>query len=274
MLLRRRGPERSPDVAGFLPLEHSDLRRREKFLILALSWRAARFSFQQKRGAAILRKTKKFQQLFGETQDKNAKTPSSPSGETLVFCEKSSGAPRFKVDMVGDRELALSRAASLLALGCMARGDSPADYAVWVPAENSVIDRIKKHADELLHMGRAFSCPVDLSPREGEVLKELLHNRLNKEIADRLRISVRTVKFHVSSLLAKFGVGSRWDLIQKARPMLATPQLPENLAALQPADSSASGSAAQTSAPSAAKENSKQRAESRVVPFHGRLRHA
>lgn len=170
--------------------------------------------------------------------------------------------------------MAFSRAASLLALGCMARGDSPADYAVWVPAEDSIIERIKKHADELLHMGRAFSCPVDLSPREGEVLKELMHNRLNKEIADQLRISVRTVKFHVSSLLAKFGVGSRWDLIQKARPMLATPQLPENLAALQPAGSSASTSATQSSTASAAKDTSKQRAETRVVPFRGHLRHA
>jgi DNA-binding CsgD family transcriptional regulator len=227
-----------------------------------------------KRGAAILRKTKKFQQLFGEKSNKNEKTPSTPSGETLVFCEKNSGEPRFKVDMAGDRELAFSRAASLLALGCMVRGDSPADYAVWVPAEDSTIERIKKHADELLHLGRAFSCPVDISPREGEVLKELLHNRLNKEIADRLRISVRTVKFHVSSLLAKFGVGSRWDLIQKARPMLATPQLTENFAALQPADSSVSASAAQSTAASAAKENSKQCAEDRVVPFRGRLRHA
>lgn len=176
--------------------------------------------------------------------------------------------------MTGDLETAFSRAASLLALGCMARGDSPADYAVLVPAENSIIERIKKHADELLHTGRAFSCPVDLSPREGEVLKELLHNRLNKEIADRLRISVRTVKFHVSSLLAKFGVGSRWDLIEKARPMLTTPQLTENLTASQPADSSATASATQSSVAAAAKENSKQRAETRVVPFRGRLRHA
>lgn len=267
-----RGPEQFVYVAGFLPLERGDLRIGTGF----------RFSFSpdglpvfhsNNRGAAILRKTKKFQQLFGETQNKNEKTPASPA-ETLVFCEKSSGTPRFKVDMTGDREMAFNRAASLLALGCMARGDSPADYAVWVPAEDSIIERIKKHADELLHMGRTFSCSVDLSPREDEVLKELLQNRLNKEIADRLRISVRTVKFHVSSLLAKFGVGSRWDLIQKARPMLATPQLTESLAALQSSDSSTSASAAQSSAATAAKGNSKQHAESRVVPFRGHLRPA
>ena len=170
--------------------------------------------------------------------------------------------------------MAFSRAASLLALGCMARGESPADYAVWVPAENSTIERIKKLADEFLHMGRTFSCPVDLSPREDEVLKELLHNRLNKEIADHLRISVRTVKFHVSSLLAKFGVGSRWDLIQKARPMLTAGQISETCTALQ----ANSSSAAQVPAPAPGahpKDRDKQqRTGSRVVPFRGGLRPA
>lgn len=256
-----------------MSLERGDLLSGRNFSDCHFSCGLACFTFQQ-RGAAILRKPKKFQQLFGETQNKNEKLPSS-SGETLVFCEKTSGAPRFKVDITGDREMAFSRAASLLALGCMVRGDSPADYAVWVPAENSIIEQIKKHADELLHMGRAFSCPIDLSPREGEVLKELLHNRLNKEIADRLRISVRTVKFHVSSLLAKFGVGSRWDLIQKARPMLSANQLTDNFAAFQPPDSVSSASASQPPAPApSSKENTKERIESRVVPFRGRLRHA
>jgi len=36
---------------------------------------------------------------------------------------------------------------------------------------------------------------------------------LNKEIAKKLRISERTAKFHVSNLLAKFGVQRRADLI-------------------------------------------------------------
>jgi len=111
----------------------------------------------------------------------------------------------------------------------MARGELPTDYAVWVPADDSLIERVIKQAEELLHLGRSLSCSVPLSPREGEVLKELMRNRVNKEIADRLCISVRTVKFHVSSLLAKFGVGSRWDLIQKAQQMLGTRQLPDDL---------------------------------------------
>jgi DNA-binding CsgD family transcriptional regulator len=45
------------------------------------------------------------------------------------------------------------------------------------------------------------------------VLDALLENQANKEIANKLNISERTVKFHVSNLLAKFGVQRRNDLI-------------------------------------------------------------
>jgi DNA-binding NarL/FixJ family response regulator len=53
----------------------------------------------------------------------------------------------------------------------------------------------------------------DLSRREQEVLDDLLENQANKEIANHLNISERTVKFHVSNLLSKFGVRRRADLI-------------------------------------------------------------
>ena len=64
---------------------------------------------------------------------------------------------------------------------------------------------------------RAVACarilPPELSRREQEVLNSLLENLANKEIGDRLHISERTVKFHVSNLLSKFGVRRRADLI-------------------------------------------------------------
>ncbi|MBZ5661399.1 MAG: response regulator transcription factor [Acidobacteriia bacterium] len=52
-----------------------------------------------------------------------------------------------------------------------------------------------------------------LSRREQEVLNCLLENLANKEIGNKLNISERTVKFHVSNLLSKFGVRRRADLI-------------------------------------------------------------
>lgn len=52
-----------------------------------------------------------------------------------------------------------------------------------------------------------------LSPREQQVLDGLLENLSNKEIGARLNITERTVKFHVSHILAKFNVQRRADLI-------------------------------------------------------------
>ena len=229
------------------------------------------------KGGAILRKTKKFQQLFGASQNSTPEQFSSQSTERLVFCQKNTGTPKFQVEMTGDLDAALSRAASLLALGCMASGESPADYAVWVPAETGLIDRITRHAEELLHLGRGFSADVELSPRENEVLKELLNRRVNKEIADALCISVRTVKFHVSSLLAKFGVGSRWDLIQKARHMFSTKQVAENFAKMEAAASTAQAPAPVRNSVSAQTSEAgehKQRPQSRIVAFRSHLRPA
>jgi len=40
----------------------------------------------------------------------------------------------------------------------------------------------------------------------------VLSNRANKEIASKLNITVRTVKFHISTLLSKFGVETRTEL--------------------------------------------------------------
>jgi DNA-binding NarL/FixJ family response regulator len=82
----------------------------------------------------------------------------------------------------------------------------------WVPRET-----LSRFVDSILSttQGRRLrtDAPGELSRREQEVLSSLLENLANKEVASRLNISERTVKFHVSNLLAKFGVRRRADLI-------------------------------------------------------------
>ena len=64
-------------------------------------------------------------------------------------------------------------------------------------------------AARLLREVRAPESPEPLTERETEVLRLLAKGQSNKEIARGLRISERTVKSHVSGILAKLGVQSR-----------------------------------------------------------------
>jgi DNA-binding NarL/FixJ family response regulator len=60
---------------------------------------------------------------------------------------------------------------------------------------------------------RAFNEPVEqperLTDREREVLSCIVNGLANKEIAWQLKISEKTVKSHVSTILSKFGLESR-----------------------------------------------------------------
>jgi DNA-binding NarL/FixJ family response regulator len=55
-----------------------------------------------------------------------------------------------------------------------------------------------------------------LTPREVQVLELLAEGLPNKAIAERLRISDQTVKFHVSSISGKLGAANRTDAVRRA----------------------------------------------------------
>jgi len=138
----------------------------------------------------------------------------------FVFCEKSTGMAQFRAESNADRNSTVERVAGLLAMQCLARGHDPEDFVVLVPAEKNMVGRFLTRAKELLEEGRAASKPAALSPRQSEILLSVIRNRANKEIASKLNITVRTVKFHISSLLNKFGVENRAELARRATGFL------------------------------------------------------
>lgn len=147
---------------------------------------------------------------------------------SLVFCEKATGIAQFGAASDDNLDFALERAAGLLAMQCMARGTEPADFAILAPVERMLADRLIARAEELLAQGRSASSASQLSPRQHQVLQSVISNRENKEIASRLNITVRTVKFHISTLLDKFGVDNRTDLARRAATMMRSAVLADD----------------------------------------------
>jgi DNA-binding NarL/FixJ family response regulator len=69
-----------------------------------------------------------------------------------------------------------------------------------------------------------------LSPRENSVLLVLVEGRTNREIAERLFISERTVAVHVRRILAKLGVGGRTEAAGMAIRLGLVPDDPRGFA--------------------------------------------
>jgi len=127
---------------------------------------------------------------------------------------------QFRAESNADRNITVERVAGLLAMQCLVRGHDPDDFVILVPAEKNLVGKFLTRAKELLEQGRAVSRPASLSPRQTEILLSVIRNRANKEIASRLNITVRTVKFHISSLLNKFGVDNRAELARRAAGLM------------------------------------------------------
>jgi DNA-binding NarL/FixJ family response regulator len=132
----------------------------------------------------------------------------SPEARLIVVGEQHNDANSFSLLRLGVKGLLTyteARDQLIRAMPLVANG------GFWVPRSvlSGFVDSI------LSGQGRRLKSDTvtNLSRREQEVLDLLLENLSNKEIASKLNIAERTVKFHVSNLLNKFGVRRRADLI-------------------------------------------------------------
>jgi len=108
-----------------------------------------------------------------------------------------------------------------------------AGYILKHAAESELISAIRSvfHGDLYVHpkMIRSLLQPEpmvavkeqptleNLTSREEEVLKLIVQGYTNKQVADELSISVRTVESHRANLTEKLGIRSRVDLLRYAR---------------------------------------------------------
>jgi DNA-binding NarL/FixJ family response regulator len=99
------------------------------------------------------------------------------------------------------------------ALGCLLKNISGQELAAAIRrAHEGVSTLAPEAADALVH---AMASPAEtrtaLTRRELEVLELIVEGLTNTEIADRLVVSLSTVKTHVSSIIAKLGASTRTE---------------------------------------------------------------
>jgi DNA-binding CsgD family transcriptional regulator len=164
---------------------------------------------------------------------------------TFVFFDRKSGMRRFDVKAGDHGRMPIEQAASLLAIHCVARQQQPRDFDVMVAAGEDLINGVVGRANKLIRSCSGFKVAgMPLSRRQHEVLAAIAQNLSNKEIAAKLNVSVRTVKFHVTTLLEKFEVRGRVDLMIAAAEFLPIEGVHKRAAAKAGATSSIAGAAA------------------------------
>lgn len=104
------------------------------------------------------------------------------------------------------------------ATGYLQKNVTAADLASAIRSANAGRMVLSSEASQVL--AQAVTQPVsaadDLTPREREVLALLVEGLNNQELAERLVLSLGTVKFHISNIYSKLGVSSRVEAVTLA----------------------------------------------------------
>jgi len=118
--------------------------------------------------------------------------------DQYVFALLEAGAAGYLLKDVSGQEL-------IRAIRAVYKGESVLHPAIT----RKVIDRFK-HSEATAGEDRITGV---LSERESEVLKRAAKGMSNKDIAEELFLSVRTVEHHLRSIFDKLGVGSRTEAV-------------------------------------------------------------
>lgn len=102
------------------------------------------------------------------------------------------------------------------------------------PQLQKLVERAMKTAKELFQRRQTLAqnrtLIEKLTPREQQVLERIVNGRLNKQIADDLGISIKTVEAHRASIMDKTGSGTVADLMRVVVKSELYPKISSTLA--------------------------------------------
>lgn len=102
------------------------------------------------------------------------------------------------------------------------------------PQLQKLVERAMKPAKELFQRRQTLAqnrtLIEKLTPREQQVLERIVNGRLNKQIADDLGISIKTVEAHRASIMDKTGSGTVADLMRVVVKSELYPKISSTLA--------------------------------------------
>jgi DNA-binding NarL/FixJ family response regulator len=122
--------------------------------------------------------------------------------DQYVFALLEAGAAGYLLKDVSSRDL-------IEAIRAVHAGESILHPSI----ARKVIDYFSHHAGAWQQNRNGSAAGVQLTERELEVLEQAARGLTNREIAQQLSISVRTVQVHLSNIFGKLGVGSRTEAV-------------------------------------------------------------
>jgi DNA-binding NarL/FixJ family response regulator len=122
----------------------------------------------------------------------------------VVLVGTSAERARLRAQMNGSMEIV----AEYRTIAAARAADLDVDAVIAAPFGSREPEPVEDGGD------RTFEEP--LTAREVEVLELLAEGLPNKAIAERLRISDQTVKFHVAAISGKLGAANRTDAVRRA----------------------------------------------------------
>ncbi len=133
--------------------------------------------------------------------------------QKILIAEGWPGATIFLTDL-NDAPSAVCAVKELQAEDYVLKPMSPSGMKEFQDSVLAVLEKQHSVQQDAQHRLSTEEHLVNLSPREKEILNLIMQGLLNKQIADQLQISTRTVEFHRANIMRRLGVSSAANLVR------------------------------------------------------------